>query len=699
MAAQSFGSRNVMGAGGSTLSVDAGYTVADGNNGGNYNVTTTTAAGTINKASLTLAAVTDTKTYDATTASGASVMATGLLGSDSVTADQSFASKNVMGSNGSTLSVDTGYTVADGNSGGNYNVTTTTAAGTINKASLTLAAVTDTKTYDATTASSAAVSKTGLVGGDTVTAAQSFGSKNVLGAGGSTISVDAGYTVADGNGGGNYNVTTTTAAGTINKASLTLAAVTDTKTYDATTASTAAVSQSGLLGSDSITGLSQSFASKNVMGTGGSTLSVDTGYTVNDGNSGNNYVVTSSGTAFGTINKASLTLAAVTDTKTYDGTVASSGVVGNSGLVGGDTVTAAQSFGSKNVMGSNGSTLSVASYSLNDGNGGGNYNVTTTTAAGTINKATLNITATPDDKVYDGTTLATASYSDNRIAGDVLSYAATASFASKNVGNGIAVTVGGITTSGADAGNYTVGSTTVGNTADITPKTLTVTANDDSKMTGTPYSGGNGVSYSGIVAGETVAGVLTGSLAYSGNSQGANTPGEYDITPGGLTANSNYRETLLGRLYNHFVRFADKTVKFAVKLDTDWDKDESKSAGATLARLLAAPESSDPLVSLTQTEAGDEVVTALLQSYSQATAYVILLRRFHWQAQDLAAHLKLAVESLRRRFRNAALTVRCQPSIFDGVCHLDPEFITGIRISKSGAQAVHLEGDQKAWSF
>ncbi|MES2280982.1 MAG: YDG domain-containing protein [Pseudomonadota bacterium] len=541
-AVQSFGSKNVMGSNGSTLSVDAGYTVADGNGGGNYNVTTTTAAGTINKASLTLAAVTDTKTYDATTASSASVMATGLQGSDSVTADQSFGSKNVMGSNGSTLSVDAGYTVADGNGGSNYNVTTTTAAGSINKASLTLAAVTDTKTYDATTASTAAVSQSGLVGSDSVTGlSQSFASKNVMGTGGSTLSVDAGYTVADGNGGGNYNITTTTAAGTINKAALALAAVTDTKTYDATTASTVAVSKTGLLGSDSVTSLSQSFGSKNVMGTGGSTLSVDAGYTVADGNGGGNYNVTTT-TAAGTINKASLTLAAVTDTKTYDGTVASSGVVGNSGLAGGDTVTAAQTFGSKNVMGSNGSTLSVAGYTLNDGNSGGNYNVTTTTAAGTINKATLNIAATPDDKVYDGTTLATASYTDNRVAGDVLTYTATANFATKNAGNGIAVTVGGITTSGTDAGNYTVGSTTVvGNTADITPKTLTVTANDDSKMTGTPYSGGNGVSYSGIVAGETVAGVLTGSLAYSGSSQGANTPGEYDITPGGLVANSNYR--------------------------------------------------------------------------------------------------------------------------------------------------------------
>ena len=40
-----------------------------------------------------------------------------------------------------------------------------------------------------------------------------------------------------------------------------------------------------------MTGLTQAFASKDVLGTDGSTLDV-TGYTVNDGNGGNDYTVT-----------------------------------------------------------------------------------------------------------------------------------------------------------------------------------------------------------------------------------------------------------------------------------------------------------------------------------------------------------------------------------------------------------------------
>ena len=63
-----------------------------------------------------------------------------------------------------------------------------------------------------------------------------------------------------------------------------------------------------------------------------------------------------------------------------------------------------QAFTSKNVLGTDGSTLEVTGYTVNDGNGGNDYTVTLDTAAGTITPAALTITATSDTKVYDGTT-------------------------------------------------------------------------------------------------------------------------------------------------------------------------------------------------------------------------------------------------------------------------------------------------------
>ena len=75
---------------------------------------------------------------------------------------------------------------------------------------------------------------------------------------------------------------------------------------------------------------------------------------------------------------------------------------------------------------------------------------------------------------------------DDRFAGDVFtdSYG-TATFTDKNVGTGKAVSVSGISISGADAGNYTF-NTTATTTANITGRALTVSAVGVNKV----YDGG-----------------------------------------------------------------------------------------------------------------------------------------------------------------------------------------------------------------
>jgi filamentous hemagglutinin family protein len=73
----------------------------------------------------------------------------------------------------------------------------------------------------------------------------------------------------------------------------------------------------------------------------------------------------------------------------------------------------------------------------------------------------------------------------------------------------------------------------------ISPAPLSVTAINASKTyDGKAFSGGNGLSYSGFVNGESAA-VLGGSLAFSGTSQGAIRAGSYALVPQGLSS-SNY---------------------------------------------------------------------------------------------------------------------------------------------------------------
>src|SRR5204863_405044 len=95
----------------------------------------------------------------------------------------------------------------------------------------------------------------------------------------------------------------------------------------------------------------------------------------------------------------------------------------------------------------------------------------------------LTVSATADGKVYDATTGAVAHLSDDKISGDdVTDSYSTASFGDKNVGSGKTVTVNGISISGADAGNYALQNTTASASADITPRSLTVSATADGKV-------------------------------------------------------------------------------------------------------------------------------------------------------------------------------------------------------------------------
>jgi hypothetical protein len=92
-----------------------------------------------------------------------------------------------------------------------------------------------------------------------------------------------------------------------------------------------------------------------------------------------------------------------------------------------------------------------------------------------VNKAALVVTANGVDRIYNGTTDGSVTFSDNRFAGDNLTLSAVAKFSDKNAGSGKAISVTGISASGADAQNYDW-NTTTSTTADITKASLTITA-------------------------------------------------------------------------------------------------------------------------------------------------------------------------------------------------------------------------------
>jgi hypothetical protein len=201
-------------------------------------------------------------------------------------------------------------------------------------------------------------------------------------------------------------------------------------------------------------------------------------------------------------------------------------------------VAATGRFSDKNV----GTAKTVNLTSNYSGADVGNYSITDqTSTTANITPAALVISGmAANNKTYDGTTVATVNLAGVResglVSGDVVNVAATGRFSDKNVGTAKTVNLTS-SYSGADVGNYSITDQTT-TTANITPAALLVVANNATKNAdGQGYTGGNGVSFSGLVNNET-ASVLGGSVAYGGSSQGAINAGTYTITPSGLSSNN-----------------------------------------------------------------------------------------------------------------------------------------------------------------
>ena len=267
-------------------------------------------------------------------------------------------------------------------------------------------------------------------------------------------------------------------------------AVTDSKTYDGTTSSavTPIISENGyspaIVGTDAPSFI-QTYDTKNV----GIGKTLTPSGTVADGNSGNNYSYTFTQVTTGTITKKPINVTAQPDTKTYDGSNSSSVIPSADALATGDSTTTPpiQTFADKNV--GTGKTLTPSVLGINDGNGGGNYNVTyVTNSAGEIDKINLTVTGiTTDSKTYDRTTGATLGGSATLvgvISGDTVTIStssAIATFDTKDVRTGKTVTVTGVTIGGTDAGNYLLTQPTLTDGV-ITQKSLTVTATGVNKV-------------------------------------------------------------------------------------------------------------------------------------------------------------------------------------------------------------------------
>ena len=511
---------------------------------------------TINKKTVTVSATANDKTYDgATTATLKSASLSGVVDSDKNAVSLvnskitlAFEDKNAGDSKAVTATVADG--ALSGDKAGNYTIGSLTAQNAkISPRTLTATITATTKTYDGladATVSTPTLSD--VVDGETVTATVSnakFADANA----GTDKTVTATITLDSSDAAKNYTVSdTASTTASITPKTLTVTATVENKAYDGKTDATVSnVTLTGVETGDSVTlnesGMSAAFDDENVGD--GKTVTIS-GLTLNNNDDGN-YKLPETITTTANITKADGSGEVEINGWTYGDTPNSPSASSTTNPET-DTEKITYLYKAKDAPDTDYSTtvptdageyIVKATFPGND-----NYNETTATTNFTIAAKALTVNVTAQDKTYDGKADATlnAATLDGVVDGDtdkvaLVTDAVSASFDDKNAGVGKTVTLtGNYTLTGDAAKNYTVTQPT-GLTADVTAKTLTVTATAKNK----PYDGKtdatvSNVTLTGVEAGDSVT------LNESGMSAAfddANVGGDKTVTISGLTLNNN----------------------------------------------------------------------------------------------------------------------------------------------------------------
>jgi YDG domain-containing protein/MBG domain-containing protein/Big-like domain-containing protein len=289
------------------------------------------------------------------------------------------------------------------------------------------------------------------------------------------------FTPTDGT---NYGTATKSVVINVLKRPLTVAATGQNKVYDGSDAAAVTLAGDPLAGDVlTLTYTGAKFSDKHV----GTQKTVTVSGIGATGADAGNYAIPTTATTKADITERDLVVTATGVDKPYDGTKSATVTLATD-KVSGDAVAVGYTtaeFADKNV--GTAKPISVTGVSITGGADAGNYKLANTEASASANITPIALTAsfTVGDKVYDGTdaaTIATRTLGTGVLQGDVVTLqGGTATFADKNLGNDKTVTATGFTLTGGDAGNYTVNSTAT-DKANITPRTLTVTATAADKV-------------------------------------------------------------------------------------------------------------------------------------------------------------------------------------------------------------------------
>jgi hypothetical protein len=386
------------------------------------------------------------RVYDATTAVNASVLTIGtLVGSEGLSLSGSGVLNNKDVGTGKVVGLGSLTLVNGTGLASNYTLVGGSILADVTPASLTVTTSDVVKTYDGNLSVAGATvsptpvvkagSNTQLFGTDTLNGGSYAFTNSNAGSGNRTVTV-SGVVANDGNSGANYVISyASNTTSTINLAALTISALVQTKVYDGTTSVTSQAlgtgySVLGLVGSESLSGVTLAYANANVSRNGSGAVLSDKLITVNAavataGTDLANYAIRYVGNTESTITPAPLKVTLSDLSKVYDSLTAAIGTPivvadGITRLIGSATLSGG-TFTFVNPDAGTRKTVQLSNVIVNDGNNGGNYAIAY--VPNTNSSITPRLVSLSASKVFDGTTDLTGWVAINTgISGQTLGY-------------------------------------------------------------------------------------------------------------------------------------------------------------------------------------------------------------------------------------------------------------------------------------
>jgi hypothetical protein len=478
----------------------SGYSLS-GTDAGNYTLSAQPLGLTANitPAPLTISNIkASDKVYDKTdnaTLTGGTL--NGIVGSEVVNftiGTGTFADKNI--GTGKTITA-SGYTIS-GPDAGNYALSQPSGlTANITPVALTITGITAyNKVYDGTTTAILNYSYgalNGVLANEWVyfsNGTGTFADKNV--GTGKTV-VASGYTIS-GTDASNYTLIQPSGmTADITPATITITGVTaNNKVYDGTTtAILTGGTLNGLIGSDEVT-LNAGIGTFNSKDVGNYKTVTASGYLLKGTDAGNYTLSAQPSGLTAEISKALLSISNISANKVYNGNTTAYVTGGTlNGIIGSDVVlfsAGSATFVDKKV--GSGKAITIKNCYLY-GSDAINYSLSIPPdLTGNITPAPLKIyNVSANNKVYDGTTVASFNMSYSQLSGiigtDIVTIVTgTGTFDDKNVGEDKSVTTSGFSLAGADSVNYYLQEQPTGIKANITRATLTATAENKTKIYG-----------------------------------------------------------------------------------------------------------------------------------------------------------------------------------------------------------------------